>query len=172
MSGCCGGEAILGGRPNGGVTPAPCCGFHAFIESGAPTANAGATTVVPIDFEIFDEGSFFNTVTFAWTPPIGLITITGTVDILDASAGDFIRAVIQKDPGTGVFADFKFGSQVPQSAASSDPRSVVTFVDKVTGTDRYRLAVFISSAANKTIEISSQETYFSGACLGSQCEVA
>lgn len=167
MSGCCGGEAIFGGRPNGGDGPAACCGFHAVVEAGAPIAAFGANSLVPAGIELFDEGGFYDTTTFLWTPPIGLVTIEAAVDILAAASGDFIRAVIFKN---GV--EYKFGTQVPQTGGPSDPRSVISFIEKVTGADTYQLQVFLSSAADKTIEISGEETYFSGACVGVQCVAA
>ncbi len=166
MSGCCGGDAISGGQANGGDSPTPCCGFHAVITSGDNEAVGGADTIVPAGTEVFDEGGFYDSATFTWTPPQGLVSFGAAVAMASLGGGRFIRAVIFKNG-----SEFKRGSQVPESA-SSQRRSVISFIDLASGTDTYQLFIFLSAGANINMENSSLGTYFSGACVGVQCEAA
>jgi hypothetical protein len=135
-------------------TNQPCFSAH---KNGSDQASIASETPTKVTFgtEIFDIGSYFAA--NAWTPPAGLVYVSGRIAATGASAETLFSCNIYKN-GTL----FKQGADW---TTNTTPAEACAIIDRASGTDYYELFVSGTSASTITVLGTASATYFMGFAL-------
>lgn len=130
-------------------------GFRAHKNGTDQTGIANSTaTKVTFGTEVFDDGSYYDTTNSRFTPPAGIISVSGNVYLTSGVTSGSVGAVY-------VYKNGSLLTQTPFVGSSANSATAAfTVVDDANGTDYYEVWVYAVSASTSTIDGGSASTYF------------
>lgn len=126
--------------------------FRAKLSADQTLTSSSTTfTTIALDTAAPNEGGYFNTTTYEWTPPAGAISLNGSLSFKNAPDGSVFQLRITKN-----------GSPVDMDEGRSTGLFVSIF-DRATGTDVYKIeALGTDSSGFVTVNANANKTFFNG----------
>jgi hypothetical protein len=115
--------------------------------------------VVPFNSAGVNVGGYYNTSTYRWTPPAGLVFLFAHMYASGWTANTVGMNVLLRKNGT------YFAAQGNTQQSSAFCELSVSCIDNANGTDYYEAAFNPSSVATGAVQAVSQQTYFGGFSL-------
>lgn len=141
----------------------PIYGFRAHLNGTNQTGIAdNVETQVQFTTKVFDQGGFYSTSTYRWTPPAGIVVVCAQLLIQGATyaAGTAVAGLLRKN-GTGIVEGVIVGSTA--NALICCP---IAAVDQANGTDYYDISVlFDVTSGTYSINGNSLNSWFSAYVL-------
>jgi hypothetical protein len=150
------GDGVSGNPTVSAATP-----VSFFAETSSDQAGLTDNTFTHVDFdtEIWDEGSYFNTSTGAWTPPAGRYLLNVQVSMIPSVPGTIqngqIRVMLN---GTTTLIN---GPYVV-SGVTTLIRTVLTHIFETDGTDAITIEGRINTSDGSTFSIGGDNCFFQG----------